>query len=188
MSSKILNNDAELFAKIVVDAIVSVRTVNDFGDIVYPRKAVSILLQHGRSLHESRLVHGFAMNLSRAAQGMPSSVQHAKIALVDFDLRAVKMKLGMNITITDPSKAEAIRQRELDITKERIQKMIAAGANVIMTTWGIEDSMMKYMVDSHILGVRRVKKEDMRRIAKTTGATIVHTMSNLEGDEVFESQ
>lgn len=188
MSSKILNNDADLFSKIVVDAIMSVKTVNDFGDIVYPRKAVSILLQHGKSLHESRLVQGFAMNLSRAAQGMPTSVKDAKIALIDFDLRAVKMKLGINITISDPSKAEAIRQRELDITKERIQKMIAAGANVIMTTWGIEDSMMKYMVDNNVLGVRRVKKDDIRRIAKTTGAQVVHTMSDLEGEEVFDTK
>ncbi|EPY28136.1 T-complex protein 1 subunit alpha [Strigomonas culicis] len=186
MSSKILNNNADLFSKMVVDAITSVKTVNDFGDVVYPRKAVSVLLQHGRSLNESRLIQGFAMNLSRAAQGMPSNVKNARIALVDFDLRAVKMKLTMNITINDPSKAEAIRQRELDITKERIQKMIAAGANVIMTSWGIEDSMMKYMVDSNVLGVRRVKKEDLRRIAKTTGATVVHTLSDLSGEEVFD--
>ncbi|SCU67716.1 T-complex protein 1, alpha subunit, putative [Trypanosoma equiperdum] len=188
MSSKILSADAELFAKIVVDAIQSVKTVNDLGDVVYPRKAVSILLQHGKSSRESMLLQGFALGLSRAAQGMPTSVQNAKIALIDFDLRAVKMKLSMNITITDPTKAEAIRQRELDITKERIKKMIAAGANVILTSWGIEDSMMKYMVDEGILGVRRVKKEDMRRIAKATGAQIVHTMSDLEGEEVFESK
>lgn len=186
MSSKILNNDVEVFAKIVVDAIMSVKTVNDFGDVVYPRKAVGILLQHGKSARESRLVQGFALALGRACQGMPTSVTNPKIALVDFDLRAVKMKLGINITVTDPTKAEAIKKRELDITKERIEKMIKAGANVILTTWGIEDAMMKYMVEANILGVRRVKKEDLRRIAKTTGGTIVHTMSDLNGEEVFD--
>ncbi|EKF33383.1 chaperonin alpha subunit, putative [Trypanosoma cruzi marinkellei] len=188
MSSKILSSDADLFAKIVVDAILSVKTVNELGDVVYPRKAVSILLQHGKSSRESALMQGFALGLSRAAQGMPTSVQNARIALIDFDLRAVKMKLGINITITDPNKAEAIRQRELDITKERIKKMIAAGANVILTSWGIEDSMMKYMVDEGVLGVRRVKKDDMRRIAKVTGAQVVHTLSDLEGEEVFDSK
>ncbi|ORC87423.1 putative chaperonin alpha subunit [Trypanosoma theileri] len=186
MSSKILNSDSDLFAKMVVDAILSVKTVNDFGDVVYPRKAVSILLQHGKSSRESVLLQGVALGLSRAAQGMPTSVENARIALIDFDLRAVKMKLGINITITDPTKAEAIRQRELDITKERIKKMIAAGANVILTSWGIEDSMMKYMVDEGILGVRRVKNDDMRRIAKATGARIVHTLSDLDGEEVFD--
>ncbi|KEG10617.1 putative chaperonin alpha subunit [Trypanosoma grayi] len=186
MSSKILNTDSEHFAKIVVDAILSVKTVNDLGDVVYPRKAVSILLQHGKSSRESKLMQGFALGLSRAAQGMPTSVQNARIALIDFDLRAVKMKLGINITINDPTKAEAIRQRELDITMERIKKMIAAGANVILTSWGIEDSMMKYMVDEGVLGVRRVKKDDMRRIAKVTGAQVVHSLSDLEGEEVFD--
>ncbi|EAN90439.1 putative chaperonin alpha subunit [Trypanosoma cruzi] len=186
MSSKILSSDADLFAKIVVDAILSVKTVNELGDVVYPRKAVSVLLQHGKSSRESALMQGFALGLSRAAQGMPTSVQNARIALIDFDLRAVKMKLGINITITDPNKAEAIRQRELDITKERIKKMLAAGANVILTSWGIEDSMMKYMVDEGVLGVRRVKKDDMRRIAKVTGAQVVHTLSDLEGEEVFD--
>ncbi|KAF8285637.1 putative chaperonin alpha subunit [Trypanosoma cruzi] len=186
MSSKILSSDADLFAKIVVDAILSVKTVNELGDVVYPRKAVSVLLQHGKSSRESALMQGFALGLSRAAQGMPTSVQNARIALIDFDLRAVKMKLGINITITDPNKAEAIRQRELDITKERIKKMLAAGANVILTSWGIEDSMMKYMVDEGVLGVRRVKKDDMRRIAKVTGAQVVHTLSDLEGEEAFD--
>jgi T-complex protein 1 subunit alpha len=36
-------------------------------------------------------------------------------------------------------------------------------------------------------GVRRCKKEDLRRIAKATGATLVSTLSNLDGDEVFEA-
>jgi T-complex protein 1 subunit alpha len=186
MSSKILNSDAEVFAKIVVDAILSVKTVNDLGDVVYPRKAVGILLQHGKSAKESRLVQGFVLGQGRAAQGMPTSVVNPKIALVDFDLRAVKMKLGVNITISDPTKANDIKRRELDITKERIEKMIKAGANVILTSWGIEDSMMKYMVEAGVLGIRRVKKEDMRRIAKTTGATVVHTMSDLSGEEIFD--
>lgn len=187
MSSKILSTNTELFSKMAVDAILSIKSVNDLGDVYYPRKAVGIFKQHGKSSSESRLLEGFALGVSRAAQGMPTSVNNARIALIDFDLRAVKMKLGVTITITDPTKAEEIKRRELDITKERIQKMIAAGANVILTSWGIEDSMMKYMVEAGVIGCRRVKKEDMRRIAKTTGGLIVHTMSDLNGDEVFDS-
>ncbi len=36
--------------------------------------------------------------------------------------------------MADPEKLDAIRKRELDITKERIDKIIKAGANVILTT------------------------------------------------------
>lgn len=33
---------------------------------------------------------------------------------------------------------------------------------------------------------RRVKKDDMRRIAKATGATIVTTLADMEGNETFD--
>lgn len=188
MSSKIIHTNADLFSKMCVDAIMSVKTVNDFGDIVYPYKAVGILLLHGRSAAESTLVQGFALHAARAGQLMPTAVSNAKIALVDFDLRAVKMKLGINITVSDPTKVDGFKQREIDITRERIQKMIDAGANVILTTWGIEDTMMKMMVENGVMGVRRVKLDDMRRIAKATGGTIIHNMSDLSGDEVFETK
>lgn len=37
------------------------------------------------------------------------------------------------------------------------------------------------------MAVRRCKKEDLRRIARATGATLVSSLSNLEGDETFET-
>lgn len=37
------------------------------------------------------------------------------------------------------------------------------------------------------MAVRRCKKEDLRRIAKATGATMVSSLANLEGDETFEA-
>jgi len=46
----------------------------------------------------------------------------------------------------------------MDILKERIQKIITAGANVIMTTKGIDDIASKYMVEAKCMGLRRVSK------------------------------
>ena len=135
--------------------MLSVKTVNDLGDYVYPVKAISILKQHGKSAHESQLIDGFALNCTRASQAMPASVANAKIALLDFDLRVTKLKLGIQIIVSDPKELEAIRRREVDVTKERIMKIIAAGANVILTTKGIDDVCMKYMVEAGVIGVRR---------------------------------
>ncbi len=38
------------------------------------------------------------------------------------------------VLVNDPKELEKIREREADITKERIQKILDAGANVILTT------------------------------------------------------
>jgi len=40
----------------------------------------------------------------------------------------------MALKVTDPEELEKIRDREADITKERILKILNAGANVILTT------------------------------------------------------
>jgi len=61
---------------------------------------------------------------------------------------------------------------ELDITKEKIEKILAAGANVILTTKGIDDLCLKYFVDAGAMAVRRCKKEDLVHIAKATGGTL----------------
>ena len=53
------------------------------------------------------------------------------------------MKMGVQVLVTDPEKLDAIRQRESDITKERIQKILNSGANVILTTGGIDDLCLK---------------------------------------------
>lgn len=95
--------------------------------------------------------------------------------------------------------------RESDITKERIQKILTAGANVVLVTGGIDDLCLKYFVEAGAMAVRRCKKEDLKRIARATGgkkmtncnkkiilslssylATMVVSLSNMEGEETFD--
>jgi len=42
---------------------------------------------------------------------------------------------------------------------------------------------MKYLVEAGCIGVRRVEKKDLRRIAKATGAQVLLTLSQLDGEE-----
>ncbi len=42
---------------------------------------------------------------------MPKRIQHAKIALLDFNLNKQKMALGVQFVIKDPSKVDDIKQR-----------------------------------------------------------------------------
>merc|ERR1712212_302871 len=93
---------------------------------------------------------------------------------------------GVQVLVSDPGNLEAIRQREADITKERIKKILDAGATVVLTTGGIDDLCLKYFVEAGAMAVRRCKKVDLKRIAKATGATFCTSLANLEGEESFE--
>lgn len=118
---------------------------------------------------------------------MPKKILNAKIACLDFSLQKTKMKMGVQVLINDPDKLESIRARELDITKEKIDKILACGVNVILCTGGIDDLCMKYFVEAGAMAVRRVKKSDLRRIAKATGASFLSSLTNMDGEESFDA-
>lgn len=69
----------------------------------------------------------------------------------------------------------------MDITKERIQKILGTGVNVVLVSGGIDDLCLKYFVENGAMAVRRVKKADLKRIAKATGAAFLTSLTNMDG-------
>ena len=187
MASKILNSNPEFWSELAVRAVKGVKTVTAGanGKARYPVSAIHVLKAHGKSSTESELVDGFALNAARASQGMPSVVHNAKIALLDFPLQRHRVQTGIAVEV-GVDNVEGVRQREMDITKERIEKILASGANVVLTTKGIDDTCLKYFVEAGAIAARRVKKEDLNRLARATGGSVVVTLADVEGNETVD--
>jgi T-complex protein 1 subunit alpha len=189
LSSKILGAaESDMFANMAVDAVLAVKSDRPGSNKpVYPIDAIHVLKAQGKSARESELLPGYALNQARCSQAMPRRVAPAKIACLDIDLRRAKMKMGINVLIENPDELAAAQEKELDITRDRIQAVLKAGANVILTTKGIDDAALKYFVEANAIAVRRVSEHDMKRIAKATGASMVASMADLGGEESFDA-
>jgi len=183
LSSKILGADSDFFGKLAADAVTALKYTNAKGEVKYPLKACTILKAHGKGMRESSLVNGFALNNTRAAQGMPKCVKNAKIALLDIDLRKYKVPMGVQVLVSDPTKLREIQEKEIAVTRDRINILVKAGANVILTTKGMDDVVMKYMVECGVLGARRCRKSDLRYIAKATGGKVLLSLADETGGE-----
>jgi len=185
MSSKLIGKDGEFFAKMCVDAMQSVKTVNSKGETKHPVKAVNILKIIGGASSDSRLINGYALQESRANDQMPTSVSNAKIALIDFDLRKKPLKFGIQMIIKDPKEIEAMRRTETNKVINQCKCLLASGCNVVLTTGGIDDIAAQYLVENGVIGIRRVDKRKLRRIAKLVGGELMTSFSNMEGDDAF---
>lgn len=202
LSSKFLgqdgtdNADTNVFAKMAVDAVLSVKIKQGPTKATYPLAAIHILKAHGQSSTDSQLLtNGFAIQAVRAAQGMPSIIQGdntddtgglVKIALLDMNLQRHRMGMGITVTVTDPAEVERIKQREMDITKEKIQKILNTGARVVLTTKGVDDTCLKYFVQAGVLCARRCDKNDLKRLAKAVGGQVVTTLADMDGEESLD--
>jgi T-complex protein 1 subunit alpha len=49
----------------------------------------------------------------------------------------------------------------------------------------MDDIASKFLVAHGIMGLRRIDPKDMKRLAKSTGATVVKTFANSDGTETF---
>ena len=187
LSSKLIGPESEFFSDIIVNAMLGVKTIGVDGSVKYPVKNVNIEKIHGKSITESRLVDGYSIRAMRGAQGMPLTVKNAKIACLDMTLGKFRLQPGVSVLINNPENLEKVRQREMDITKERCEKLIKAGANVILCTKGIDEFAIKYFVEANCIAVRRVEKSDLKRIANASGAKIIISFADEDGEEKIDS-
>jgi len=66
--------------------------------------------------------------------------------------------------------------------KDMVDKIINSGANVVVCQKGIDDMAQHYLAKAGVLAVRRVKKSDMEKLSRATGASVITNI-----DEISES-
>ncbi|KAF7682743.1 T-complex protein 1 subunit alpha [Astathelohania contejeani] len=178
ISSKAIKTESNHFCKILVEAV---KAIEENG--TYKIENINILKKQGGSMKDSFVTNGYVLNCSLASTEMAKKIDNPRIICIDFDLQKIRMPLGVNVVVDDPSKLEDIRKREMEITRSRVKKILDSGANVILSTRGIDDMCVKQIMESGAVAVRRVLKKDLDVIAQATGTDVLASLADLDGEE-----
>ncbi|RLE79888.1 MAG: thermosome subunit, partial [Thermoprotei archaeon] len=183
MHGKVVAAVKEFFADIAVKAVKQIaEKVGDkwVVDIDY----VQMIKKQGGSLLDSKLVYGVIIDKEVVHPGMPKRIENAKIALLNAPLEIEKTEIDAEIRISDPTQMELFREEETRMLREMVEKLKSVGANVVFCQKGIDDLAQHYLAKAGILAVRRVKKSDMEKLARATGARIVTKIEDLSAKDL----
>ena len=79
---------------------------------------------------------------------------------------------------------QSFLQQEEKMLKEMVDKIAKSGANVVFMQKGIDDVAQHFLAKAGIMAVRRVKKSDMEKLARATGAKMVTSLDDLTAKDL----
>ena len=186
MTGKNAEGGKERLAELVVKSVLQV--VEKDGKLVTVDKDnVKIEKKQGGSLEDTELIEGIIIDKERVHSGMPRGVKKSKIALINSAIEIKKTETDAKININDPNQLDAFLHQEEKILKGMVNKIKKVGANVLMCQKGIDDLAQHYLAKEGIFAVRRVKKSDMDKLTKATGARLVTNLDDLEKKDLGHS-
>ena len=184
MLSKQVNSAKDYFGKMVVDAVKTVVDKDKDGKYTVDLKNIQTVKKSGAKMEESYIVKGLIIDKEPVQQNMPKCVENAKIALIDAPFEVKKTEVDAKIQITDPSQLSAFIAEEERMLKDMVEKVKASGANVVFCQKGIDDLAQHFFAKEGIYACRRVKKSDMERLGRSTGANIINKISEIDASDL----
>jgi thermosome len=170
-------------ADVAVEAVTRIAEERE-GGYVADKDNIQIVKKQGGSINDTQMIAGIIVDKEPVHPGMPKKVEKPKIALIDSALEVKKTEVDAKIQITDPTQLQAFLAEEENMLKEMVTTVKSSGANVLFCQKGIDDLAQHYLAKEGIYAVRRVKKSDMEKLAKATGATIVTKLADLSKSDL----
>ena len=182
MTGKGTEKAREPLAELIVGAV---KQVEENGEI--DADHIKLEKKEGASIDESALVHGVIIDKERVHPGMPRKIEEANIALLNSALEVKETEVDAEIRITDPSQMQAFIEQEEQMIRDMVNKIEDAGTNVLFCQKGIDDLAQHYLSKAGIMAVRRVKKSDMEKLARATGAKVVTNVEDLSFEDLGQA-
>jgi len=175
LSSKLVSGQKTFFAKMVVDAVLSLGKSLSL-DMIGMKKVT------GGSLQDSMLVEGVAFKKTFAYAGfeqMTKKFIDPKIVLLNVELELKAERDNAEVRVSDVASYQKVVDAEWGIIYDKLAKIVDSGAQIVLSRLAIGDLATQYFADRGLFCAGRVPEEDLKRVAKATGASVQTSCNDL---------
>ncbi|KAF3029090.1 T-complex protein 1 subunit epsilon [Penicillium rubens] len=181
LGSKIVSKSHDQFAKIAVDAVLSVA---DFERKDVDFELIKVDGKVGGSLEDSLLVRGVIVDKDFSHPQMPDEVRDAKLAILTCPFEPPKPKTKHKLDITSVEEFKKLQDYEKEKFTEMIQQLKESGANLVICQWGFDDEANHLLLQNDLPAVRWVGGPEIELIAIATNGRIVPRFEDLSSDKL----
>jgi len=173
LSSKILKQEKDHFAKIALDAVLRLKGKTTL-------EAIQFIKKRGGTLRDSYLDDGFILE-KRIGVGQPKRVEDASILVANTAMDTDKIKIfGSRVKATSSADVVEIEGAEREKMLQKCEKIVKHGCNVFINRQLIYNLPEQFFADHGICAIEHADFEGMERLALVLGAEIVSTFDHPE--------
>ncbi|ORX82728.1 putative T-complex protein 1 epsilon subunit [Anaeromyces robustus] len=181
LGSKIVSKCHDQFAKMAVDAVLSVADL-ERKDVDF--ELIKIDGKLGGSLVDSRLVYGVIIDKDMSHPQMPKEVKDAKIAILTCPFEPPKPKTKHKLDITSVEEYKKLQSYEMEKFEEMVHRVKDCGANLAICQWGFDDEANHLLYQNNLPAVRWVGGPEIELIAIATNGRIVPRFEELSPEKL----
>eukprot|EP01001_Neometanema_parovale_P000619 NODE_1068_length_1911_cov_11.520694_g1015_i0.p1 GENE.NODE_1068_length_1911_cov_11.520694_g1015_i0~~NODE_1068_length_1911_cov_11.520694_g1015_i0.p1 ORF type:complete len:545 (+),score=167.53 NODE_1068_length_1911_cov_11.520694_g1015_i0:119-1753(+) len=186
LGTKVMGRMEVMMTGLAIDAVRTVTVVDKVTgkkEIDFKRYA-KVEKVPGGEFSDCRVLKGVMLNKDVCHPRMKRRVVNPRVILVDCPLEYKKGENAINVELSDPNNFELMLKLEEEYVRQLVEDIAKFKPDVVFTEMGLSDIAAHYMMKHGITAFRRCRKTDNNRIARATGATIVHRTDELQESDV----
>jgi len=184
MTGKGAELNKEHLSQLIVDAIQAVTVEADDGSFIPDLEFLNIETQTGAAAGDSELLHGAVVDKDPVHEDMPVDLEDASVLLLDQPVEVDEAEADASLSVDSPDQLQQFIEQEEQQLQEKVDKIVATGADVVFCQKGIDDMAQHYLAKEGVLALRRVKKSDMQFLAEVLGARIVSDLDTATAEDL----
>ena len=149
----------------------------------------------GGAIEDSRLIPGVILNKDVIHAGMRRRIENPRVLQIDCPLEYKKGESQTSVEVQREGEWSRYMELEEEQVRDMCAMIVAFKPDLLIAEKGVSgnpcgshsfflDLAQHYLVQAGVTALRRVKKSDMNRIARATGATIVSRLEDLRESDI----